>query len=168
MSTVDWIAAGFAAFTALVGLRRGLVGTALSLAGLVAGSIVGARVAPDFLAGGRASNYGPLIALGGGLAGALLGQMLAGVAAGFVRGGLRLVPPLRTLDSLGGLFAGAAWGLALVWVAAAVANELPKRSQVRAEVKQSVVVQHLDRLAPPRDVLRLQAQLRTLPVLPGL
>ena len=167
MRTVDWVALGFAAFTALVGLRRGLVGTALSLAGLVAGSIVGARVAPHLLQGGRTSNYGPLIALGGGLAGALLGQMLAGFAAGFVRGGLRLVPPLRTLDSLGGLVAGAVWGLALVWVAAAVVSELPKRSHFRQEVAQSQVVRHLNRLAPPRDVLRLQAQLRTLPVLPG-
>jgi hypothetical protein len=164
VTTLDWIALGFAAFTALVGLRRGLVGTALSLAGLVAGSVVGARVAPHFLHGGAASPYTSLVTLGGAVAGAVLGQAVAGLVAGFVRGGLRLVPPLRTLDSLGGLAAGAAWGLALVWVAGAVALQLPKHSEVRADVRKSQVLQRLDQLAPPRDILKLQAHLGDLPI----
>jgi uncharacterized membrane protein required for colicin V production len=168
VTTVDWIALGFALFTALVGLRRGLVGTVLSLAGLVAGALLGARLAPHVLHGGSASPYTSLVALGGAVAGAILGHAIAGLIASFVRGGLRLVPPLRTIDSIGGLAAGAAWGLALVWVAAAVAMQLPRRSQVREDVRQSTVVQHLDDLAPPRDVLRLKAQLGSLPAIPGL
>jgi uncharacterized membrane protein required for colicin V production len=168
VTTIDWIALGFALFTALIGLRKGLVGTAFSLAGLVVGSLVGARLAPHFLHGGATSPYTPLVALGGAVAGALVGQMLAGFAAGFIRGGLRLVPPLRTLDTLGGLVLGAAWGLALVWAVSAVALQLPKHSQVRAQVDDSQVVRQLDKLAPPRDVLRLKAKVGSLPDLPAI
>jgi uncharacterized membrane protein required for colicin V production len=165
VKTVDWIFLGFALFTALVGLRRGLVGSALALAGLVAGALLGARVAPHWLHGGAASSYAPLVALGGAVVGAIVGQAVAGLVAGFVRGGLRFVPPLRTVDSLGGLALGAAWGLALVWVAAAVAMQLPKHSQVRDDVRGSQVVQHLDKLAPPSDWLRLKARLDDLPAI---
>ena len=41
MTRLDWIIVGFAAFTALMGYRRGLVRTALSLAGLAAGAAWG-------------------------------------------------------------------------------------------------------------------------------
>ena len=167
MTTLDWVALGFALFTGLVGYRRGLVGTALSLAGLLAGAVLGARIAPHLVQHGNASAYASLIALGGAVAGAVLGKAVAGLVGSFVRGGLRLVPPLNTVDSLGGLAVGAVWGLALVWVAAAVAMELPKSSHVRESVRQSQVVQQLDKLAPPSDVLRLKGELHTLPPLPG-
>ena len=130
MTTLDWVALGFALFTGLVGYRRGLIGTALSLAGLLAGAVLGARIAPHLVQHGNASAYASLIALGG-------------------------------------LAVGAVWGLALVWVAAAVAMELPKSSHVRESVRQSQVVQQLDKLAPPSDVLRLKGELHTLPPLPG-
>jgi uncharacterized membrane protein required for colicin V production len=159
VSRLDWITLGFAGFTALLGLRRGLIGTALSFAGLVVGALVGARVGPHFLAKGNASPYAGLVALGGAALGAVALQALASLVGSFVRGGLRLMPPLRLVDSLGGLMVGAAWGLALVWVAAAVALQLPAHSQLRRDVRHSEVVQRLNRLAPPRDVLRLRAQL---------
>jgi uncharacterized membrane protein required for colicin V production len=165
MRTIDWIALGFAAFTAVGGLRRGLVGTALSLAGLVVGALVGARVAPHWLHGGADSAWAPLVTLGGAVGGVLVGKVLGGFVGGFVHGGLRLLPPLRMLDSAGGLAAGAAWGLALVWVAGAVALQLPKDSQVRTEVRNSQVLQRLDRLAPPADILKLHAHLGDLPTI---
>ena len=49
MTRLDWIVVAIAVLGALSGLRRGLVATVLSLAGLVAGAIVGARVAPHLL-----------------------------------------------------------------------------------------------------------------------
>src|SRR5262249_40610453 len=64
------------------------------------------------------------------------------------------IPPLRLLDSLGGLVAGAALGLALVWVLGAVALDLPGQSSLQREVRQSKVLQRLNRIAPPRKVLR--------------
>jgi uncharacterized membrane protein required for colicin V production len=154
--TVDWVALAIPALTGLGGLRRGLVGTVLLLAGFSAGAVVGARVAPHLL-GGRDAGYASLAALAGAVVGAGVLQTVASLAARVVRGGLRLLPPLRLLDSLGGLAAGAALGLALVWVAAAVLVQVPGHSQIRREVRRSQVVQRLNELAPPRDVLRLRA-----------
>ena len=50
MTRVDWIAAAIVVLGALSGLRRGLVATALSLGGLIAGALIGARIAPHLLA----------------------------------------------------------------------------------------------------------------------
>ncbi len=159
MTTLDWIAAGLAALTALAGLRRGLIGTALVLVGLVAGAVIGAREAPQFLSSADASHYGALVGLGGALVGASLFQAAATFVASFIRGGLRLLPPLRFLDSIGGLVAGAAFGLVLVWVAAAIVVQIPDHSKWKRDVRQSKVVHHLNQVAPPKDVLRLRASL---------
>src|SRR5512146_2844203 len=120
MTRLDWNILGFAAFTALMGFRRGLIVTLLSLAGLAVGALVGARVAPHFLSGGKHSEYTALIGLAGAVAGASILQVAATTVGGLLRSTLRLAPPLRLLDSLGGLVAGAAWGLALAWVVGAV------------------------------------------------
>ncbi len=63
MTTVDWIALGVIAVTALNGLRRGLVVGAFALAGIVAGAYAGAKFAPQLLSGDSA--YTPLLALAG-------------------------------------------------------------------------------------------------------
>ena len=120
MTRVDWIALGIAAVSALGGLRRGLIATVLSFAGLAAGAVIGARLAPQFLHGGSGSPYTPLAGLVGALVGAAVIQAVAAIAGSTLRRALFVLPPLRLLDSLGGLVAGAALGLAFVWVAAAV------------------------------------------------
>jgi len=154
VTRLDWILLGFVALTALGGLRSGLVATLLSLAGLVAGAVLGARLAPGLFGGSRGGDAA-VVSLGGALVGALLLRAAAQVAGSFVRGGLRLLPPLRTLDSVGGLVFGALWGLALVWVAAAVALQLPRDMEVRQNVTSSRVVQRLNEVVPLRSVLRL-------------
>jgi uncharacterized membrane protein required for colicin V production len=160
VTRLDWILLAFVALTALAGLRTGLVGTVLSLAGLLVGAIAGARLAPGLVAGGVRAEYAALLALGGAIVGGLLLRAAAGLAGSFVRGGLRFLPPLRMLDSIGGLAVGALWGLALVWVAGVVALELPRDARVRHEVTQSKVLQRLNELAPPPDLLRLDARVR--------
>ena len=159
MTRVDWIIAGFAALAALAGLRRGLIRTALSLAGLGAGALIGARLAPHILSGGVRSNYTALVGLGGAVAGAVLLQAVTAVVGTMLRAGLRFAPPLRLLDSIGGLAAGAAWGLALAWVAGAAATQIPGHADWHREARQSHVLRQLNTLAPPRDVLRLRARL---------
>ena len=42
MTSVDWIAAGVIAIAALTGLRRGLIGGVLGLAGIAVGAYFGA------------------------------------------------------------------------------------------------------------------------------
>ena len=73
MTKLDWLIVVLIGFTGFGGYRRGLIGTVLSLAGLVAGAIVGARVGPHFLAGGAHSQYTALAGLGGALGAEILG-----------------------------------------------------------------------------------------------
>jgi Colicin V production protein len=148
--------------TALTGLRRGLVVTAFSLAGVVVGAVVGARVAPHFLEDGAHSDYTALVGLGGAMVGMAAFQLFARFLGGIVRGGLRFMPPLQFLDSLGGLAVGVVWGLTLVWVAGAVALQLPGHPKVRREVRQSEVIHRLNRVAPPRDILLVRKHLGTI------
>ena len=134
MTTIDWIALGVIALAALNGLRRGLVAGAFSLAGILVGAVVGARLAPQFLTG-EESAYTPLVALGGAVILAALLQSAGGLVGNTLRGTLLALPPLRLLDTIGGVALGAATGLALVWVAGAVALHLPGQTEVRREVQ---------------------------------
>ena len=114
--------------------------TLFSLAGLVAGAIVGASLAPQILAGGVESSYTGLVGVGGRdrrRGAALRARALRRLVR---RGGLRLLPPLRMLDSLGGAMLGAVFGFILVWAGGAVAMQLPDQPEVRKEVRQSEVI----------------------------
>jgi hypothetical protein len=155
VTRLDWILLGVVALSALGGWRRGLIGTALSLAGLVAGAVVGARLAPHLLGTKTNAHYAALVGLAGAIAGAVLLQAVARILGSFTRTGLRFLPPLRLLDSLGGVALGALAGAVLVWVGGAVALQIPGHPEVRSEVKSSEVLRRLDQLAPPRDILRL-------------
>jgi S1-C subfamily serine protease len=166
VATVDWIALAVVAVSALAGWRRGLVLSALSLAGLAAGDYLGSRLAPHLLSGGSSSRWTPLAGLVGALAGAALLQGLASLAGSFVRGGLRLTP-LRLLDSLGGVAFGAVAGLAIVWVCAAVALLVPGQTELRRAVVRSEVVARLNEIVPPERVLNLLARIDPFPSITG-
>jgi hypothetical protein len=157
VSTLDWILVGFVALTALGGLGTGLVTTLFSFAGLVVGAIVGASLAPRVLSDGVESSYTGLIGIGGALLGAALLCALARFVGSFVRGGLRLLPPLRLVDSLGGAVLGAAFGFALVWAGGAVAMQLTDEPNVRKEVRHSQVLQRLNSIASPKDFLNIDS-----------
>ena len=167
MTRVDWIALAIVALSALGGLRRGLIGTVLSLAGLVGGAFVGSRLAPHVLHGGATSPYTPLAGLTGAVVGAMLLQTIASIAGSFARRSLFVVPPLKMLDSVGGLVAGAAVGLATVWVAGAVLLQFPGQTKLRGEVQGSKVLQRLNEIAPPSDVLRALARVDPFPRIAG-
>jgi uncharacterized membrane protein required for colicin V production len=159
VTELDWIIVAVVAFAAFGGYKRGLIRTAFALVGLVVGAVLGARIAPQLLAGGEHSRYTALIGLVGAIIGVAVMQLVAGLLAGVIRNGLRLLPPLRTLDALAGLAIGATWGLALCWVVGAVALQVPGQPKVRREVRQSEVLRRLDRVASPHDILRVQKQL---------
>src|SRR5919198_1746514 len=101
MTKVDWFALGFVALTALIGFRKGLVASALSVVGIVAGAVIGARLAPHLLASGSHSRYTPLVALAGAVVLAATLEALGSMAGSLFREGLHF-PPLRALDSAGG------------------------------------------------------------------
>jgi uncharacterized membrane protein required for colicin V production len=165
-NVVDWIALGVVAVSALGGMRRGLVVTALSLGGLVAGAYGGSRVAPHLLSGGSGSAWTPVAGLIGAVIGAVLLQTLAGIAGSFARGGLRLTP-LRFFDSFGGLLLGAASGLVFVWVLSATALLVPGQASLRRDVQRSAVVRRLDQAVPPRRLLNLLARIDPFPSIAG-
>ncbi len=152
MTTVDWIAAAVIGLAALNGLRRGLVGGIFSLAGIAAGAYFGAKLAPELLSGNE-SAYTPLVALGGAVALGFLLQTVAVMAGNAVRSSLFVVPPLRALDSVGGLVLGAAAGTALVWVAGAVALHVPGQVELREEVQRSKILGELNARVPPSRLL---------------
>lgn len=167
MTRVDWIVLGIAGLSALGGLRRGLIATALSLAGLAAGAVVGARLAPHLLNNGSSSPYTPLAGLVGAVVGAMIVQTAGALVGASLRKALFVIPPLRMLDSVGGLIAGAAVGLVVVWVIAAVITQLPGQPKIRDEVLGSTIVQQLNRIAPPRSVLKAFNRIDPFPSIAG-
>jgi uncharacterized membrane protein required for colicin V production len=167
VSRVDWIALAIAGVAALSGLKRGLIATALSLGGLAAGAVIGARLAPHVLHNGSSSPYTPIAALVGAVLGATLLQSVAAMAGSAARTSLLVAPPLRALDTVGGLLAGAALGFAVVWVAGAVLLELPGQNYVHQQVQASKIIQRLNTLVPPRTVLRAFARVDPFPAIAG-
>jgi S1-C subfamily serine protease len=166
VTRLDWIVLGVVAFTALLGLWQGLVIGALSAAGVIAGGFVGARVAPHLLPDGESSPYTPLVALAGAAAGAILFELVGSSVGTAIRSRLP-AGPLRTADSVGGLAFGALAGLALVWILAAVALQLPGQQDLRREVQQSRVLRELNDLVPPQRALRALARVDPFPQIAG-
>jgi S1-C subfamily serine protease len=166
LTTVDWIALAIVALAAFGGFRRGLVASALSLGGLVAGAYLGSRALPHLLHGGTSSPWTPAAALVGAVVGALLLQTIAGLAGSFVRGGLRFTP-FRLLDSLGGLVLGAAAGVAVVWALGATALFMPGQAGLRSAVQRSEIVVRLQEEVPPRTLFSLLTRIDPFPSIAG-
>jgi S1-C subfamily serine protease len=166
VTKVDWLALAFVALTALLGLKKGLIASALSVTGIVVGAIVGARLAPQLLTGGSNSPYTPLAGLAGAAFGALLFETAGAFLGGMARGALPL-PPLRALDSAGGFVLGAAAGLALVWVVGASALLIPGQKDLRRAAQQSLVLQRLYAALPPSSVMKILARVDPFPSIAG-
>ena len=166
MTTVDWLALAFVAFTALLGLKKGFIASALSFAGIVVGAILGARLAPHLLSGGSSSPYTPLAGLAGAAVCAVLLESVGTLAGSTLRRALP-VPPLRTLDSLGGFVLGAAAGLALVWVVGASALLVPGQTALRRAAQKSLVLRDLYDVVPPAKFMRLLARVDPFPSIAG-
>ena len=166
MTAVDWIALAVVGVCAIGGWRRGLIASALSLAGLVLGAYAGSRIAPHLLTGGSSSAWTPLAGLVGAFAGAALLQTLGSLAGSFVRGGLKLTP-FRFLDSAGGILVGALTGIVIVWVAGATALLVPGQTAIRREVLRSEIVRHLNEAVPPARLLHLLARVDPFPSIAG-
>lgn len=166
MTRVDWVALAVIGIAALNGLRRGLVGGAFSLAGIAAGAYFGAKLAPQLLSG-DASPYTPLVALGGAVVLAAVLQALASMAGSAVRTSLLAVPPLRLLDSAGGLLLGAAAGVAIVWIGGAIALHFPGQRELREEVQASRILGEINDRVPPTRLLDAIARVDPFLSVPG-
>ncbi|HXY85242.1 MAG TPA: MarP family serine protease [Gaiellaceae bacterium] len=166
MTAIDVLALILILGAALAGYRRGLVAGALSAIGILLGAWIGSRIGPDLLRGGEDSPYQPLAALAGAAVGAILLETLGAMAGSAVRGTVRL-PPLRTIDSAGGLVLGALSGLVVVWVLGAVALFVPGETGLRRAAQQSAVLRQLNGIVPPQRLLGVLARIDPFPTLAG-
>ncbi len=168
VTTLDWLIAAFAVALAGFGFRRGFIVGVLSFAGFALGAFLGTRLGPLLLPRGSASPYAPAFGLIGALlAGAILATGLEGVGLRLLRRTL-IVPGAGLLDGLFGAALGAALGLGIVWIVAAVAAQTPGVGQLRADIQRSVILGELNRLLPPSGpILNALSRLDPLPQLAG-
>jgi S1-C subfamily serine protease len=166
VTRLDWIILAVVAGAALLGLWQGLTLSVLSAVGVVTGALIGARLAPHLLPEGAQSPYTPLIALLGAAGMAIFFEIIASSVGLSIKRRLR-TGPLRALDAVGGLAFGIVIGLAVVWILAAVALQLPGQTDLRRDVQRSAVVRELNELLPPRDVLRALARVDPFPSITG-
>ena len=152
MTALDWIAVGIVLLGALGGAVQGFVWSALSLAGLVTGAVLGGHLAPLLLSGGSSSPYAPVIAVVGAATFAIAFEAVGSAVGGALRGreNRRI---LHDLDSAAGVVAGALVGLVAVWVLGAMALQLPGQAQLRQAVQRSELLQRLNAIVPPRTLL---------------
>jgi S1-C subfamily serine protease len=152
---IDVIIAVFALALAVIGYERGLIGSALPLAGFLAGAAIGGRLGPALLAGGGGSPYAPLITV---VAGLVLGVTLAVVMEGFsadlsarISGGTLG----DRLDGIGGAALLAALGLLLAWAFGAVALNSPGPGErdLRHALQSSRILTALNDVLPPSGPL---------------
>jgi S1-C subfamily serine protease len=166
VTKVDLIALGFVALTAFIGWKKGLIASALSLAGIVLGAWLGSRAAPQLLQDGTHSPYTPLAALAGAAVGAILLETLGTLAGSALRSRVRK-PKLSTFDATGGLILGVFTGMAVVWVLGAVALLLPGQTDLRRGAQGSALLQRLNEFIPPTEVLNALARIDPFPAITG-
>jgi len=166
VTRVDALVLVVVAVAALSGMRKGLLGSALSAVGVVVGAVLGARLAPHLLPDADASPYTPVAGLLGAAAGAILLETIGTLVGGALRRTLRLTP-LRAFDSLGGLAFGAFAGLVVAWVAGAVALHLPGQTGLRTAVQDSLVLRQLNHVVPPARLMDAIERVDPFPTIVG-
>jgi S1-C subfamily serine protease len=166
VTVVDWVALGLVLLAALGGAVQGLVWSGLSLAGLLAGAFLGGRLVPVLLTNGSSSRYVPVVALVAAVALAVAFEVMGSTIGGLIRSRER-ARGVRTLDSAGGVFAGALIGLAVIWVLGAMALQLPGQADLRRAVQRSAVLQRLNEIVPPRRLLNALARIDPFPSFAG-
>ena len=166
MTALDWIIIAFTVLMAVWGYSQGLIVGALSLAGFVAGALLGSRLAPLLLEEGSNSPYAPMLSLVGAL---MVGGVLASALEllGF-RLRHRIGERLGILDGIGGALLVAALGLGLVWVGGAVALQTPGAKGLREPIQQSAILGELnERLPPSGSILKALARFDPFPQIEG-
>ncbi|MDX6592865.1 MAG: hypothetical protein QOJ13_2061 [Gaiellales bacterium] len=164
MTSVDVMVVIWVALSAAMGLRRGLLGQALALAGFAVGAFIGSRVGPHLLSPGARTGWQPIAALIGAMMGGIAMQLATAPLADMLRRRMAR-GPLATADGAGGLVAGAALGLGVAWLLAVTALHQPSLG-LRTQVQQSTILPRLVRWLPAQSLLDAIARFDRLPVLP--
>ena len=170
MSLIDIFIVVFAVALAAFGYERGLLGSALPLAGFLGGAALGSRIGEALLAEGAESEYAPLVAVAGGvLLGAFAAVALDGLAS-LLRARMARDGGLRVIDGLGGAVLLGALALALAWALGAVALHTPgpDTRQLREAVQRSTILTALNDVVPPSgDLLNVLRRIDPRPEVRG-
>ncbi|TQN37793.1 colicin V production protein [Blastococcus colisei] len=147
MSLVDVVLIVLALVFALSGFRQGLLVSSASLFGFLGGAVVGAQLSEpvaERIDGSSVTRvFAALVVV---LAGALLGQILAGAIGRAVRGQVTW-EPAKMVDSVAGAVVSATAVLLVAWMVASPLASSPF-PQVASQVRQSALVQAVDRAVP--------------------
>jgi hypothetical protein len=168
---VDLIIAVFAVAFAAIGYERGLLASALPLAGFVLGAIIGGRLGPALLTQGGESPYAPLVTV---VCGLLVGTVLAVVMEGVAEAvRLRFLPRggvIGQVDGLAGAVLLGGLGLLLAWAFGAAALNVPGPGErgIREALQQSKILGALnDALPPSGPILNLLRHVDPVPSVTG-
>lgn len=134
MLALDIVSGTAFALAVLWGLIRGLTLNTLAVVAFGAGAVLGARVAPTFLRGGLHATYAPEVAIPAAI---FVGGVFATVIERFGRRWQRGLDRVGFASPIGGALAGAALGLAIVWILGAVAVEI---DSLRGDVRGSAIL----------------------------
>jgi S1-C subfamily serine protease len=147
VSVVDMVLIALALLFALSGFRRGLLVSATSIFGFVAGAVVGAQLAgpvAERVDGSSVTRvFAALVVV---LAGALLGQILAGAAGRALRSRMTW-EPAKMVDSVAGAVLSAVAVLLVAWMVASPLATSPFPA-VAGQVRQSALVQAVETAVP--------------------
>src|SRR3954470_12000373 len=147
MSVVDLVLIALALLFALSGFRQGLLVSAASIFGFLGGAVLGAQLSgpvADRINGSTVTRvFAALVVV---LAAALLGQVLAGAAGRALRTKVTW-EPAKMVDSVAGAVVSAASVLLVAWMVASPLASSPF-PQVSSQVRQSALVQAVDRVVP--------------------
>jgi len=171
VNLVDALVIIFTVAFAAIGYQRGLLASALPLAGFVLGAIIGGRLGPALLAEGGESPYAPLVTV---VCGLLVGTAAAVVMEGVAEAvRMRFIPRrgvLRQVDGITGALVLGALGLLLAWAFGAAALNVPGPGDrgLRKVLQQSTVLGALNDLLPPSGpILNLLRHVDPVPSVPG-
>jgi S1-C subfamily serine protease len=147
VSLVDLVLIVLALTFALSGFRQGLLVSATSFFGFLAGAVLGAQLSgpvADRIDGSSVTRvFAALVVV---LAGALLGQVVAGAVGRAVRKRVTW-EPAKLVDSVAGAVVSAAAVLLVAWMVASPLASAPFPT-LAGQVRQSALVQVVDRAVP--------------------
>jgi S1-C subfamily serine protease len=167
VSLVDVVLIVLALVFALSGFRQGLLVSATSILGFLGGAVLGAQLSgpvAERIDGSSVTRvFAALVVV---LAAALLGQILAGAVGRAIRGRVTW-EPAKMVDSVAGAVLSATAVLLVAWMVASPLASSPF-PQVSSQVRQSALVQAVDRAVPDGvrtvyDTLRDAIDRRGLP-----
>lgn len=162
MSILDLFIALFVVLVVARGARTGFLAGVFSLAGVVVGVSLGSRLAPLLLPENESAVFRAGITLATILAFAVLGDVIARAIGGSLRARLSS-PASDTLDGVGGAALGLALSLTLVWVIGVFTLQAPLLASLHPAVKESQILQVLNKQMPSKLLTRAVSELDPLP-----